>query len=510
MRTSRLVVLALAIQLAVFALAGCAGRGGSPVRVDEAGLAEGLWRDLAAAPDETARHDLLAREVVAFAGTLDRLAETRHDLVAVAMRAAAAESGGRPIPAADVEELNRSFAAAMAAVREAAAVAARHYPWVDADADACARRGIPPLPEALRLEGAGLSMAAALALYDDYLQARVAVVGNAGVRRILNRGDRAYGVEPEQLDGITHDYLSLRRRIGVHRGIAMLEGAGDAWRRGDEPHLAWLRERIAASESWATLRSGWLVPLVEFLAEFDGLVVSDVKRVGDGSLGGASRGFGNAVGAVAFRKGLMHGDPAIAARIRAALRPGDIVLEKTPFRLTDRFIPGHWGHAAIWVGGETDLRALGLWDDPLVQAHAVALSSGRGMAEALRDGVQLNGLDRFLDIDDICVLRHPGLSGPDLAEHLRRTLRQLGKAYDFNFDVETADRIVCSELVYQVYTGMSWPTGKALGRWTISPDQVAVRALAGGPLAVVELWHDGRPVDGDRAAALAGLLQAQK
>ena len=31
---------------------------------------------------------------------------------------------------------------------------------------------------------------------------------------------------------------------------------------------------------------------------------------------------------------------------------GDILLEKTPFRLTDKLIPGYWGHAAVWIGGE--------------------------------------------------------------------------------------------------------------------------------------------------------------
>lgn len=510
MRTSRLILFAVAIQFAVFAMCGCAARDGSPVRVDAAGLADGLWRDLAAAKDDGARHDLLAREVVAFAGTSDRVVATREELIAVAMHAAAVEDGGRPIPAADVEALNRTFAAAMDAVREAATVAARHDVWRKADADACAAHGLPPLPQPLRVEGAALCAAAALLLYDDYLAAGVAVAHHPGVRRVVNRGDSGYGVRRDQIDGLTNDYLSLTRRARVHDGIAYIEASGAVWDRPTEPHLAWLRERITTSASWATLRSSWLVPVGEFANEIDILFTSDTQRIGEGSMNTASQGFGNAVGAVAFRKGLLYGDPAIEARIRAQLRPGDIVLEKTPFRLTDRFIPGHWGHAAIWVGGEADLRAIGMWEDPLVKAHAAELAAGRGMCEALRDGVQLNALAHFLDIDDICVLRKPGLEGAELAEHIRRALRQLGKEYDFNFDVETADRIVCSELVYQVYTGMSWPTGQALGRWTISPDQVAVRAIDGGPLAVVELWHDGKPMEGDRAAELAKLLRAAK
>ena len=51
-------------------------------------------------------------------------------------------------------------------------------------------------------------------------------------------------------------------------------------------------------------------------------------------------------------------------RGESALRPLDILLEKTPFRRTDMFIPGHFGHVAIRTGAEAELRAIGAWDDP--------------------------------------------------------------------------------------------------------------------------------------------------
>ncbi|WP_374758519.1 YiiX/YebB-like N1pC/P60 family cysteine hydrolase [uncultured Deefgea sp.] len=52
-------------------------------------------------------------------------------------------------------------------------------------------------------------------------------------------------------------------------------------------------------------------------------------------------------------------------------------------------------------------------------------------------------------------------------------LAQVGKEYDFNFDVVMRQRIVCSELVYVVFPELPWPISKALGRDTISPDNVA-------------------------------------
>ena len=38
----------------------------------------------------------------------------------------------------------------------------------------------------------------------------------------------------------------------------------------------------------------------------------------------------------------------------------DILFEKTPFRLTDKLIPDHCGHVAIWTGTQADLIELNI------------------------------------------------------------------------------------------------------------------------------------------------------
>ena len=118
-------------------------------------------------------------------------------------------------------------------------------------------------------------------------------------------------------------------------------------------------------------------------------------------------------------------------------------------------------------------------------------SEGKSVLEALRNGVQLNTLDKFMDVDDVAVLR---INKMDIKAVERRAFRQLGKEYDFNFDVETLDKIVCSELVYQVFTDINWPTDKAFGRYTISPDNVAIKAYK-GLFTPVLFYHDGKKVD---------------
>ena len=69
----------------------------------------------------------------------------------------------------------------------------------------------------------------------------------------------------------------------------------------------------------------------------------------------------------------------------------------------------------------------------------------------MRQGVKLNTLAHFMNIDDLVILRHRELKKDNKNEYLVRAFTQVGKKYDFNFDVETDKKIVCSEIVYVVF-----------------------------------------------------------
>jgi len=68
---------------------------------------------------------------------------------------------------------------------------------------------------------------------------------------------------------------------------------------------------------------------------------------------------------------------------------------------------------------------------------------------------------------------------------------------------------VCSELVYLAYPEPDWPTDKIMGRYTISPDNVARKAVEGGPLKWVLLYHDGNGIQENRDQAFEKLMMAQ-
>jgi len=108
----------------------------------------------------------------------------------------------------------------------------------------------------------------------------------------------------------------------------------------------------------------------------------------------------------------------------------------------------------------------------------------------------------------MAALRDPAVkSDPELLkQRLLLTLRQVGKKFDFNFDVQTTDRIVCSELCYVSITDIDWQTDATLGRATISPDNVAAQALT-GRFDIVLLYHKAKPVNGDRRRYMKALME---
>ncbi len=233
-----------------------------------------------------------------------------------------------------------------------------------------------------------------------------------------------------------------------------------------------------------------------------------------------SQVFGNAIGSIQFRSGKLK--PLASSEVflkatRGKLRPLDILFERTPFRLTDKFIPGHFGHVALWLGSVAELTAMTasfqgaqipLLAHPDARPHLEKLAHGKLIAEVLRGpGVTLNPLENFLDIDDLLVMRPAPVSSP--GDHVLRALRLLGRPYDFSYDIETEESLICSELIYRVFEEEEWPTTWELGRRTMNPDHVAWKALTDGHDPVL-FYKDGKEVTSDLRQVLRSTLPSQR
>ncbi|MCR9203483.1 MAG: YiiX/YebB-like N1pC/P60 family cysteine hydrolase, partial [Halobacteriovoraceae bacterium] len=134
---------------------------------------------------------------------------------------------------------------------------------------------------------------------------------------------------------------------------------------------------------------------------------------------------------------------------------------------------------------------------------------GKRVIEALRPGVQFNTFRHFLDIDDLAAFRirsceegeNPKpkanedincLNDELRKEYLLKAFEQIGKDYDFAFDVNTEDKIVCSELIYRTFLDINFETTNTVGMYNISPDQVAKKGDDEGDLFTpIFFFHKG-------------------
>lgn len=413
---------------------------------------------------------------------------------------------GKPLTGDDIALLNQGINEHLALREEMLAVAESHECWLDASAAELGKAGIT---EEARLKGVMVSLASALVLYDNYLLAVSLFEGDAKLRRILNEKDPGYAVTRAALSKVTLNYNSIANRQRVRRAISFFEkeSKNHPALLSDKSETAYLAMLIAQSPSYTMVKKISPLYVIGRKLGFLGAATTDtltgLEREGVNLF---SMLFGNTVGLVETRKGKLAKRNDVAKEVSATLRAGDILLEKTPFRLTDKLIPGYWGHAAVWVGGEAELKELGIWDNPVVARYHSEIREGRLVVEALRSGVEMNTLEHFLNVDSLGILRKAAASPQERGRIIIQALRQVGKPYDFNFDVESKERVYCSKLVYLSYSGIDWPTKKSLGRATFSPDDVAIRAFKGGDLQLVTFYHDGRQVSDRPVALMAELM----
>lgn len=140
--------------------------------------------------------------------------------------------------------------------------------------------------------------------------------------------------------------------------------------------------------------------------------------------------------------------------INSQLQKWDIVCIKSPYNVTDKIIPGHFGHVVIYMGNNT-------------------------FAEAVKDGVNFNRNIQITDQNSVIVLRPVNLT-EEQKKHMQTVLEsQFGKEYDFNYNTESPDRIFCSELIYLVYDNINWKTRDIHFHHSLSPDHLIQTAMEG-------------------------------
>ena len=193
----------------------------------------------------------------------------------------------------------------------------------------------------------------------------------------------------------------------------------------------------------------------------------------------------------------------VAAMFRR-MEPGDVLLVRREWYLSNIGLPGFWPHAALYIGSADERRQY--FDDPAVTewvtrnciraknfeeyledsaAKAYPLARrpqehGRipRVIEAISEGVSFTTLEHCVDADSLVVLR-PRLTKVEKAEAIRRAFLLVGRPYDFNFDFQTDASLVCTELVYKAYEpgpnykGLTFAPINVLGRMVVPANEIA-------------------------------------
>lgn len=190
------------------------------------------------------------------------------------------------------------------------------------------------------------------------------------------------------------------------------------------------------------------------------------------------------------------------ATLPGRLEPGDILLERREWYVSNVGLPGFWPHAALYIGSPAERESYfdtpevrdwvraqgepsGSFERLLARRHPRAQADGAAehgghparVVEAISEGVAFTTIEHSADADSLAVLR-PRVSRVDKAMALLRAYGYAGRPYDFNFDFRSDAALVCSELVFKAYEaeggrrGLAFPVNEVLGRLATSPNDI--------------------------------------
>ncbi len=289
-------------------------------------------------------------------------------------------------------------------------------------------------------------------------------IENTRIRRILNAEDTSYGKNDKDFKKIVKQLLCKKNYKRIRKKITQIRDIDTSKYRSNSLYNS-IKDTPYKNSRMKKDRK-------KIKRYFNS---DNAYRIGQFFTQQISGAIGNFAGMFRFRKGYLYKNDSLIQSIKSELEPMDILSEKTGFALTDKMIPGHFGHIAIWLGTQKQLEEAHLWNQPIIKPFQNRIKSGFCILETDREGTHLKTLKKFMNVDELAIVRINGFSELPTAEKIviyQNALAQLGKGYDFNFDVETSDKLVCSELLYQVFGAIHWPTDRLLKRSTISPDNV--------------------------------------
>lgn len=322
-----------------------------------------------------------------------------------------------------------------------------------------------------------VGFAAAITVFENSLKLVNTYGDDERAQRKLNEPEPEWGI-PGNMFNTLYKSVSSSRNINVSEEMAdYFNVHRKDWRERavwSETNFTWLEQRI--DRGLASVRQHSIAPHKAWYDLLKARVQEDVYTPVYAVQSVASEWIGD--------MRIIERKPFISIQqieeIESLLKPGDIFLERRNWFLSNAFLPGFWPHAALYVGRMEDLRRLGIANRPEIKGklreYGAKAPDGHDhtVIEAVSEGVIFNSLTHSMHADYVAVLR-PRLSDREIGEAIVRAFSHHGKPYDFDFNFETADKLVCTELVYRCYQGMLnfTPLPEVMGRKTLPAVEIA-------------------------------------
>ena len=201
------------------------------------------------------------------------------------------------------------------------------------------------------------------------------------------------------------------------------------------------------------------------------------------------------------------------------LKPGDILIERRDWYSSNAFLPGYWPHGALYVGTPGDWKKDGILDEVIKELEILveleasnetdatqAKENGKThvqemrelirklhkgetkklnekqIIEAVSEGVIHNTIEHSVGgASSVFALRPKDLMPGEREKAIAQAFFYIGRPYDFDFDFDTPNTLVCTEVVYRSYGGNSdeatlkFPLVTLMGRRTLPAHQLAMQ-----------------------------------
>jgi hypothetical protein len=351
-----------------------------------------------------------------------------------------------------------------------------------------------------------LTFAAELALYEKATRIVTLLSENRNIVKFLNA--------PHEDRGLAANSFSSYRQE--------LQGSRDAARVvAGKSYLKWLEQAFNGEDEARAVGSDWLWERAErHLAIIEGIGVlsvgtdtvgSDIKLLQRGFRRvwyPAQKGVAEWMGDTRVRRVDWYLiDEPLQTELVALLEPGDILLSRKNWYVSNVGLPGFWPHAVLYIGDPEQFAAY--FDDADVRAW-VREQSGEDIdfptylerrwpsrwlrysfeehgqpyrvIEAISEGVVFNTIDHAAG--DYLVAFRPRLSKRAKAQAIAEAFTYLDRPYDFDFDFATDHALVCTEVVWRAYrpaqgkAGLDLALVQVAGRPTLPANDLARQYVA--------------------------------